>query len=330
VSLRDIKGQDRVLEFLKRSIERDTLAQAYIFAGPRGTGRFSTAIEFAKAVNCAQPSEHDACDTCARCTRIGKRSHPDLIVVMPADGGSGEVEIDMVRDLKYLVNLKPYEMRKKVCIIDGADMMNQEASNAILKTLEEPPQSCILILIVENVARMLPTISSRCQLVKFLPLAAEELEAVLVREYAMDRPKAHALAHFFSGKLGEAIRSKDGDLLRKKNRLIDDLLNGLLFDEERLIVSKEEVSWALDVMLSWYRDLVMAKLGMESSMWMHVDREDLIARLASDDRLAIDELIQATTEIMRTRLYLQSNVNPKLAWAVLGGKVGKRGVACTR
>ncbi len=321
VSFAGLRGQDRALEFLKKSIEANTVAQAYIFAGPKGTGRFTTALEFAKALNCDHAQGGDACDVCAPCARLGRKSHPDLIVVAPDQDGLGEVKVDMVRKAQYLIHLTPYEMRKKVCIIDGSDKMNQEASNALLKTLEEPPADSVIILIVENVANLLVTVTSRCQLVRFFPLPLDELARLLVSDYHMDETKARFIAHLASGRIGAARRFEGDDLLRKKNSLIDAAAGGFLLDDETPVIAKGEMPWALDVILSWYRDIVMAKLGMERSVLINIDRYEAIRKAASDTRISVDRLADLAEEIVALRFYLRQNVNHKLAWTVLGQKI---------
>lgn len=318
---KDIKGQDRAIDFLKAAVANNTLAQGYIFLGPKGTGKFTTALSFAKALNCAS-GKAGACGECGPCRKIEAKNHPDFIVIRPSSQGDREIEIDAVRALKYMVNLKPYELRTKVCVIDGADRMNPAAANALLKTLEEPPANSVLILIVENLSNILATIASRCQVVKFYSLPLEELENILVKGYALEGSKARYLAHFSSGRLGEAIRLKDENLLDRKNSVIDGLLDGRIFEEEHFTVSKEDAPWILDVMLSWYRDLIMARLEAGDPMLINIDRRGVLRGASSRTGGSVKDLARVATEIVNCRTYLANNVNPKLAWSVLSDKVG--------
>jgi len=320
VLFKDIKGQGRAVGFLKTAIEKDTLAQGYIFLGARGTGKFTTALSFAKALNCAARGK-EACGECGPCRKIESCNHPDLVIVRPSDKGAREIEIDMIRDMRYLVSLKPYEFRTKVCIIDESDRMSPQAANALLKTLEEPPPGSVLVLIVENLSKLLPTIASRCQVIKFFPLMPDALEETLKEEYGVDMMKARYLSRLASGRLGEALRLKEGDLLERKNVVIDDLTSGRIFDEERFAVSKEEAPWILDVMLSWYRDIIMARLGADDEMFINIDRRDAISSASSGIRAGVEDLVRLSTEIVNCRTYLENNVNLKLAWSVLSEKV---------
>ncbi len=327
MSFKSIAGQSSAIEFLRRSIARDRLSHSYIFTGPKGTGRFTTAIELAKAINCAAKSG-DACDECPTCKKINSRNHIDLIIVSGSPSASGEVKIDMVRSLQYLINLKPYEMRKKVCIIDGADNMNQTSSNALLKTLEEPPSDSILILIVENPANVLPTIQSRCQQVRFGNLPVLVLEEILKREHSLGGAEARSVAQLASGRIGEALKIIRQGALQGKNRIIDALASGALFDEDRFAISREWANEALDIILSWYRDIVMAKLGIGEGLFMNIDRLDAIRKAADRGDLEIEDLARLTEEIIDSRFYLERNVNFKLVWSLLGQKI--RGASCTR
>ena len=195
---------------MRASIKRKTLSHSYIFFGPRGTGRFTTALEVAKALNCAR-GDGEACDECPTCRKIASRNHMDLILVSPDDKGTGEVKIGMIRELQHRVNLKPYEMQRKVCVIASADRMTPDAANALLKTLEEPPADSVLILIVENLTNILPTIASRCRQVRFYSLSEDELEGMLGDRLGLDGSRSRPIARLSAGSVGEAGRLSGGD-----------------------------------------------------------------------------------------------------------------------
>ena len=184
MSFDGIKGQDRAVSFLKGSISGGRIAHAYIFYGARGVGKKLSALEFAKAVNCASPGERP-CRLCPSCAKIGSSSHPDVSVITPA-AGSQSLGIDGIRSLISDISLKPYEARKKIYIIDEADSLTEEASNALLKTLEEPPTDSVIILIAEKLQHILPTIISRSQTVRFFALAAETVERILVKDRGLE------------------------------------------------------------------------------------------------------------------------------------------------
>ncbi len=199
MSFKDIKGEDSAIAFLKASLKNNRIYHAYIFCGPNGVGKRLTALNFAKALNCAasngasddacDPStgsgsnpEHsqkvDACDNCGPCKKIDSLTHLDVSILRPAKEG-GSISIDEIRALIKNISFKAIEGRKKICIIDGAESMKHEAANAILKTLEEPPADSVLILITENLKALFHTIVSRSQVVRFFPLGLKEIEEIL-------------------------------------------------------------------------------------------------------------------------------------------------------
>src|SRR5215471_6168035 len=164
---RDIKGHRRLTDLLARSIERGALPPASIFAGPSGVGKRATAIAVAQALNCTGSRApvsgsdfQDACGTCSACARIARGAHPDVLIVEPGD--SGNIRIEPIRETVDRTGFKPFEGRRRVVIIDGADAMVPGAQNALLKTLEEPPASSIFILVTARPDSLLPTVRSRC------------------------------------------------------------------------------------------------------------------------------------------------------------------------
>lgn len=211
MSFRDIKGQDNAILFLKGSIRKNRVSHAYIFLGPRGVGKRLTALNFAKALNCGSETPDRPCDMCNSCEKIDNLRHPDLFL-LKSEKDNSIIKIDAIRGLIKNMTLKPYEAKKKVCIIDDAHLMNQEASNALLKTLEEPPSESILILIADRSDDLFPTIVSRCQIVKFFPLSIEEVKKILINEHKVDELKAHILSHIASGSIGEALRYSQTDI----------------------------------------------------------------------------------------------------------------------
>lgn len=318
MSFTKIKGQDSATRFLKGSIENSRVGHAYIFLGPKGVGKRLAAANFAKALNCLEPAGGDACDSCISCRKIDNSNHPDVFFVKPEKEG-GAVKIDNIRDLIKDINLKPYEGRKKFYVVDSADSMTQEASNALLKTLEAPPSDAVIVLIVENLNMLFSTIVSRSQVVRFFPLGVEEVQNILIKEYSTDGTEARILAHLSSGKLGEALKYKDEKVFSRRSGLIDGLLKRTLFDLDLDKAVKEDLRAYLDIMLTWYRDILAAKAGSGPEMLINIDKKDLIMNEAS--ALGIDYLDSVINQIMLTSAYLGQNANAKLAMSVLAAKI---------
>ncbi|HZG55825.1 DNA polymerase III subunit delta' [Paenibacillus sp.] len=175
---RDIPGQDRVKAQLQTALRTDALSHAYIFEGLRGTGRRAMAHALAQALHCVEGGE-EACGQCAECRKIDNGNHPDVIRVDP-DGAT--VKIDQVRELQKQFSYKASGAKPRIYTIDSAERLTPQASNALLKFLEEPGAGTLAVLITENAQALLPTIRSRAQLLKFPPLPPDAMEATLLGE----------------------------------------------------------------------------------------------------------------------------------------------------
>jgi len=164
----DVPGHTSQKEILRGSIHAGKVPHAFLFAGPEGMGKTRVALEFFKALNCLD-TPGDPCDRCRSCAKADALNHPDLIV-LSADGT--QIPIGEVREVLSDISLKPFEARTRLIIIEPAELMNKASSNAILKTLEEPPPGTVLILISHKPVMLLPTITSRCQIIRFTPYDA--------------------------------------------------------------------------------------------------------------------------------------------------------------
>ncbi|MBI5123846.1 MAG: DNA polymerase III subunit [Candidatus Omnitrophica bacterium] len=295
MSFSDIKGQDSAVSFLKASLNSGRLAHAYIFSGPHGVGKFLTALSFAEALNCKNP-----------------------VIVRPEKEG-GSIKIDDIRQLIKDAYLKPFEGTKKVYIIDGAELMKHEAANALLKTLEEPPADSIIILISDSLRALFHTIVSRSQVVRFYPLKLKEIKDILIKEYSLDSVKAHVLSRLSSGRLGEALKFKDGDIYKNRLSLINGVSKGGLGELDFDNIPKDNLALYLDILLAYFRDILNTKAGMEDSGLINIDRKDMISSEAK--RLSFNYLENVMNNIFLTYSFLDRNANPKLAMSVLAAKI---------
>ena len=220
MSWHGIEGHDQIVELFRRAIERGRLASSFLFAGPAGIGKRSFAVKLAQAMLCQQRPEEalDPCETCQSCTMVLAGTHPDLdIVAKPADKAEipvalfiGDHEHRRQEGLCHNIALKPFMGGRKIALIDDADLLNEEGANCLLKTLEEPPPQSLLILIGTSPAKQLPTIRSRCQLVRFQPLAIETVAELLLRQgLAPDAAQARRLAQHSEGSVGRALELAD-------------------------------------------------------------------------------------------------------------------------
>ncbi len=318
MSFASLKGQDSAVFYLKASLKNNTLSHAYIFSGPNGVGKRLAALNFAKALNCVSTVNNEGCDKCPSCKKIDNITHPDVFILRPIKKG-GSIGIDEIRELIKNISLRPFEGRKKVYIIDGAQNLKHEAANALLKTLEEPPTPSVLILITDSLKTLFHTIVSRSQVVRFFPLKLKEIKDILKKEYSIDEASAHILSHLSSGMLATALKYKDEDIFANRVLVLNSVskksLSGLDFDS----LTEDKMRLFLDILLTWFRDILNTKVGIEDSMLVNIDKKDVIAAEAKN--LSFDYLENIINNIISTIMYIDQNANPKLAMSVLTMKI---------
>jgi len=323
VSFKDIKGHDNAITCLKKSIAEDKVSHAYIFAGPSGIGKKLIAVNFAKALNCLGRGGDtgEACDSCASCRKIDSSGHPDVFIVKAEKEGS-DLGIDKVRELIRNIGLKPYEAKKKVYIIDEAGSLTGEATNAFLKTLEAPPSESVIIFISKGPGELLPTIESRSQVIRFFALPLETTEDILKNALKIDSARAGILSHISSGSPGVALKMNENNFFEKRSFILDALASGSFFDSDLEKISRQEMKFYLDMILGWYRDVLVAKSAKGSGPYLiNPDKAEAVSREAGRrDFSFLDDVIK---QIILTRSLLDENVNTKLALGILSANINE-------
>ena len=283
----EIIGQERAIGFLKGVMARGKIPHAYLFAGIAGVGKTTAALAFTQVINCKEPVNQEACGQCQRCRQLRSGNFPDLVFIEP---DRQNIKIEQIRDLNRTLSFKPISGRYRVSIIRQAEVMTDEAANALLKTLEEPPQNNILILNVTEPLALFPTIVSRCQKVLFRPIPVRVLADWLVDNQSLEEDKAHVLAKISEGSLGKAIRMCEVEFIKEREYLLSRLIQlPGLSSEEALEMAlqhkrkhKERGSheigkgaWdlfdLLSIWKSWYRDLLLTKLHCPADLLINVD-----------------------------------------------------------
>ncbi len=203
-----VRGHERVCERLRTAAAAERLAHALLFAGPDGIGKRGVALALAAWQQCEHAGD-DACGSCGSCRQIAVESHPDFQLIAVASGKK-EIGIERARHVKRFVQLQPMRGKVKIAVIDDAHMLTVAAQNALLKTLEEPPEHSLLILIANNPDALLPTVRSRCQRVQFAPLPAETVGEILIERAGLDATAAAELAALAEGSPGRALALSQG------------------------------------------------------------------------------------------------------------------------
>lgn len=333
MAFRDVVNQDHAILLFRSAVRAGKVGHAYLLVGPSGVGRRTLALAFAQFLNCERP-DGDACGECDPCRRIVSGNHPDVRILDVARGKffeapekdyrGKEIPIDQIRALRQDAAYPPYQGRRKVYIIADAERMNPSSSNSLLKILEEPPARITFILVAESAVALLPTIVSRCQLVRCSYLRADQIERALVERWQVDEGRASVLSALADGRLGRALEwAASEERLAARDRLLDllpaleegDLLVRL--DAAEALVKETQgkegdlLPELLDLAVLWYRDLLVWKQLQEPALLVNRDRQSQIARLAGEYGEAMLgarlEAVEAAKESLRR------NVNARLA-----------------
>jgi DNA polymerase-3 subunit delta' len=263
-----IEGHEQSIRVLQRALANNTLAHAYLFSGQAGIGKKKTAFALAAAVNCVDARPEGGCGECPSCRKVDTLGHPDVRVLVP-DGD--EIKIDQIRQVQSDLSLKPFEGTKKVLIVDNAESMNAAASNAFLKTLEEPPGDALIILITAMPQGLLSTIRSRCREVAFHPLPRNTLARALMRKRGLTEEDAWFIAALAQGSLGRGLEMDSAQEKASRDEVAT-LWSGLaqmdpgeaLALAETLAKDRERFERLIELGVEWLRDaLVYRETGEE-------------------------------------------------------------------
>ncbi len=314
-------GHDWAVDMLRQHVVQHTERHASLFCGPPGVGRRTLALRFAQALNCTEMKEPGTpCGTCRECRQIDAMQHPDLLVVR-SEGEGDILKVDQVRAARRTLILKPYQSRWRVALFLRFQEANDSASNALLKMLEEAPEYAILILTAENAEGLLPTIVSRCEVLRLRPSPLEAVEAFL-KEHGTDEAQARLLAHLSGGRPGYALRlMQDGAMLdfrREKIKELQSLLPAKRVEKfayaDKLSNDRDRMRSVILLWLSFWHD-VLLRSSDSATRIANVDFSNEIEAIAG--RVNLSEARQVVSDLETALEQLDANVNPRLLAEVL-------------
>jgi len=290
MALSDIPGQKRAVRFLRQLVRKDVVPHAFLFSGMPGTGKLAAAMEFAKTLNCLDPVDFDSCGRCGSCRKVDGDCHPDLIRVQ-SEGAS--IKVDQVRELRERFRFRPFEGKRRVVIIPDAQKLREEAANAILKILEEPPQGNAFILLVPEAQMLLPTIVSRCCHVRFQPLDDSIVAGYLQEKGGVTADRAAEIARVAAGSLEKARWLTEEDRIANWKKVLANLekLDGIAMIDLFPMVSdwaknREGIEQDLECIRLWVRDLILLRLAGGRSLTFELnDRTKEAVRGIAPERL---------------------------------------------
>lgn len=310
----EIIGHRRQVDNLRLALTSGRLHHAYLFVGPEGIGKHAVAMALAKAVHCRE-SAGDACGGCVNCQRIADGNHPDVRVIEPL-AGKKEISIQQVREFERELNYRSFTGKRKIVIVDPATLMNLASQNALLKTLEEPPQESLIILIAASAGGLLPTLRSRCLRVSFAPLTRAEVGQYLRGQAGMSGAEVEFVAAMSMGSIGTAL-GLDKAFVEKRSiwaGMVGALKAGdyqaAALAAEALAGNRDEALKFLSWAQSWFRDLLVNGVSGAADELVNLDMLGQIAAQSAPTQA--EQRIEALGASSRAAAGIQRNLNRRM------------------
>ena len=312
-----IIGHEQVIAHLSTALKNEKISHAYIFNGEHGCGKKMLAKTYAKALEC-EAGYGDCCDMCRACHQADTGNHPDIRWVThekPSSIGVEDIRVQVNNDIE----IKPYSGKYKIYIIDEAEKMTQQAQNALLKTIEEPPSYGVIILLTSSIDALLPTIRSRCVTLNLKAVEFEKIKDYLMQQYEIPDYQAKVCAAFAQGNVGKAIRmATSSDFNAMQEEVIHILKNidqmevhDIMNEIKNLSEYKVDIYDVIDMMMIWYRDIMMLKITNDPNLLIYQEEYGALNKRAKKTSYSgIDTIIQA---MEKAKVRLRANVNFDLA-----------------
>lgn len=276
-------GHDGVLRHIRAAVTAGRVSHAYLIEGAEGSGKRTLASRFAMALLCKEPQDGEPCGRCDSCRVFLSGNHPDMHYIRPGEKGTLPVQTireELVQDIEIL----PYYAGRKVYIVEDAHKMNVQAQNVLLKTVEEPPEYGVILLLAQSVQSFLPTVRSRCVLLRLLPLAEQQVREILTEQYGIPQGTAAACAAFCEGAVGQALKmAQSQEFIELRNRWMEwlgrlareDILETLRWNTA-LEADREHIQEILRMMLAWFRDLIILRETGDTGQCICQDQIELL------------------------------------------------------
>lgn len=312
-NFKSIIGHEQIIQHMSAALKNKKVSHAYIFEGPNGSGKNMLARAFAKALEC-EAGYGDACDMCRSCHQMDTGNQPDvkwLIHEKPAT-----ISVDDVRtQINSDIVIKPYSSKYKLYIVDEAEKMNEQAQNALLKTIEEPPEYGIIMLLTNNLESLLPTILSRCIVFHLKPVDNYKIVEYLEKEYKVPDYKARICAAFSQGVVGRAIAMASSEefndiqyhVLNIVKNIHDMDVYEVIETVKKLSAYKADINDIIDMMMVWYRDVLILKVTKDANSIVYKDEYRFLMEQANRSSYeGLNEIIQS---LEKAKIRLAANVN---------------------
>lgn len=322
-------GNERIKMLLQRAVTERRIGQSLLMAGPQGVGKYRFAVALAQALNCEHVKDGDACGECIPCRKIERREHGDVRTVMreikdptiSKENKSRYIKIEYTRSLSEQAQFRPYEGRRRVFIIDEAEWMQEPAANSLLKTLEEPPPTSLLILVSSKPYSLIETIRSRCLMLNFAPLGAAEIEQHLRAKEKRPAEEARLLARIARGSIGKALEIKFDDYRGMRNTMLEIVETLASTGETQKLLAaseyvgrkleKEQFEEHLDTLTVLLDDIFHLKLDGSEESLTNADIVDRMRQVA--EKTTIEQITEWADRIEQIFVALPRNVNRQLA-----------------
>lgn len=310
----DIVGQEQIKEHLENAIKTNKVSHAYIINGERNAGKEFIAKVFAMALQCENRQEYEPCQECRSCSQVRSGNHPDVIFITHEKPGA--IGVDDIRgQVNNDVAIKPYSAPKKIYIINEGEKMTVQAQNALLKTLEEPPEYAVILILTTNMETLLPTILSRCVVLNMKPVRNDQIKKFLMENMEIPDYKADICVAFARGNVGKArllAKSEEFDKVKEEAitllKYIGEMeLNEVVAAIKKINEFKFDVNDYLDILSIWYRDVLLFKATHDANNLIFREEIQYIRRVA--DKSTYEGIERIIDALEKSKQRLNANVN---------------------